>query len=427
MFKPSMWFPLLLYGIVMTNGVFLSSCNRSSTDGEVVASPTVSPTSLEANPDLPVVVPSIAASPLSIEGMLEESWRAYRIRFIQEDGRIIDYEARDRSISEGQAYAMLRAVLADDADTFDRTLTWSQNNLQRKENGLPTDNLWGWWWGKNSRGEWGLIDPNFASDADIDAITALILAGRRWNREDYLELARIKLRDLWDLSTIVVGKQRYLLPGPVSAFQPQPNLLKLNPSYLAPSSFRMFAQIDPNHDWMSLVESSYAVLEQSARLSDVGLPSDWVMLNTTTGTFEAIPPTPTHQTVYSFDAYRVWWRVALDALWFDEPRAKQFLQRHTNFLAQQWRSQQTIPARIDLQGQPTVEYDTTSQYAMLYPAFAVVDPTLAEEIFQQKLVPTYRNGIWDSDVAYYVQNLAWLGLAAPAIPADSLLRSPSGS
>ena len=80
--------------------------------------------------------------------LLIESWDSYRRRFIQRDGRVIDYEASDRSTSEGQAYAMLRAVLIDDSATFALTLNWGENNLQRLENGKPIDNLWAWKWGR---------------------------------------------------------------------------------------------------------------------------------------------------------------------------------------------------------------------------------------------------------------------------------------
>ena len=55
---------------------------------------------------------------------LKESWDAYRKRFIQADGRIIDWEAEEKSTSEGQAYALFRAVFVDDRESFDRTLKW---------------------------------------------------------------------------------------------------------------------------------------------------------------------------------------------------------------------------------------------------------------------------------------------------------------
>lgn len=361
---------------------------------------------------------------LSREELLAESWNAYRGRFIQADGRVIDWEAGGRTVSEGQAYAMLRAVLADDPDTFERTLTWAENNLRRSSvannpnNPDGTDHLWAWKWGRASDGTWGILDHNFASDADIDAVTALILAARRWQRPEYLDLARLKLADLWEQSTLALPAlngetPRYLLPGPLAAFQPEPGMVYLNPSYLAPAAFRLFAQVDPDHDWLALVDSSYRVLEQVPTLSSQGLPGDWVRLDLASQTLMPIPAGATLQGDYGFDAYRVWWRLAWDWAWFQEPRAQAFLEANLAFLAQGWQDQQRLPARLSLTGEPLVDYEATAQYAMLYPAFQEINPAIATEMLDQKLMATYRQGIWDNANAYYVQNLAWLGLFPP--------------
>ncbi|HEY9639716.1 MAG TPA: glycosyl hydrolase family 8 [Coleofasciculaceae cyanobacterium] len=364
--------------------------------------------------------------------LLQQSWTAYKQRFIQADGRVIDWESQARSTSEGQAYAMLRAVLANDPDTFALTLQWAENNLRHPGDQHRTDSLWSWHWGQNDQGNWQVLDQNFATDADVDAATALILAARRWNRPEYLQLAQTKLKDLWSLGTIALPNARpakparYLLPGPLSAFQPQPDLIYFNPSYFAPYAFRLFAQVDPDHDWLSMVDSSYQALDASSRVSLVGLPSDWVALNTQTGRFESVPLNSNLRSMYSFDAYRVWWRISLDAVWFKEPRAKTFLQDHLQPLQALWRSQSAIPARITLLGTPMASYEATSQYAMLYPAFQIVDPVIAEEIRQQKLLPTYKDGIWDNDSAYYVQNLAWFGLFPSAEVAASWLQPARG-
>jgi endoglucanase len=353
------------------------------------------------------------SNPPATAEILQQSWSAYRERFIQADGRVIDRENNARTVSEGQAYAMLRSVFANDPDTFGLTFKWAEANLARRgSDGNRLDSLWAWKWGQDQQ-NWGILDNNFASDADLDAVTALILASRRWNRPDYLELARTKLNDLWALSTVTAPgrkSQRYFLPGPLSSFQPQPNQVYLNPSYLAPYAFRLFAQVDPNHDWLSLVNSSYQVLQNSTQLSEVGLPSDWVMLNLETGQFQAPPVTAQLRSTYSFDAYRVWWRVALDAVWFNSREAKTFLADHLPHLQELWRTQQAIPARINLRGFPTARYEATSQYAMLYPALQLIDAETAAQIRQQKLLANYSNGIWDNDSAYYTQNLAWLGL-----------------
>ena len=352
--------------------------------------------------------------------ILQQSWIAYRDRFIQGDGRVIDWEDDQRSTSEGQAYAMLRAVLIGDRETFDRTLSWAESNLARKnESGKKTDQLWSWKWGKNSRGEWGTLDANFASDADIDAVTALILAARRWNHSDYADLARLKLKDLWNLAIVKSSDGKpHLLPGPASVFQTQPNQIILNPSYLAPYAFRLFAQVDGDRDWMRLVDSSYQTIEQSTAISEVGLPSDWIMLDFESGEFRPVTSANPLQSRYGFDAYRVWWRVALDAIWFQEPKALNYLEEHLAHLQQEWRDQQKLPAQISLQGEPTADYEATAQYAMLYPAFQLIDATIADQIYQQKLIPAYKNGFWDNNSAYYTQNLAWFALLPASPPAQ---------
>jgi endoglucanase len=217
---------------------------------------------------------------------------------------------------------------------------------------------------------------------------------------------------------------RYFLPGPIAAFQPQPDVVYLNPSYLAPYAFRLFAQVDRNHDWTSLIDSSYQVLFDSTALSAAQLPGDWVALNTLTGELQPLPASSALKSTYSFDAYRVWWRVNLDAVWFAEPRATQFLQTHLSHLQQLWQADRAIPARFDLQGKALVTYEAIAQYAMLYPALRTVDPIVAEEILNQKLLPAQTNGIWENDSAYYVQNLAWFGLF-PAETVERNLLKPS--
>ncbi|MBI4783692.1 MAG: glycosyl hydrolase [Oscillatoriophycideae cyanobacterium NC_groundwater_1537_Pr4_S-0.65um_50_18] len=396
------FFPKLIQGFSQWGGfiaiaLLLTNCNAVLKNPSTQIAANATPNPNITNPDL-----------------IQQSWQAYRQRFIQGDGRVIDREAEDRSTSEGQAYAMLRSVLMDDRDMFERVLNWGENNLQRQQpNGQRRDRLWAWKWGKNDQGGWGAIDANFASDGDLDAITALILASRRWNKPEYLDLARSKLQDLWALATVEAGNgKRYFLPGEKRLFQPQPDRVYLNPSYLAPYAFRLFAQVDPAHDWMALVDSSYTVLNQSAEVSQVGLPSDWIVLETASGKFQASQDDKL-KSIYGFDAYRVWWRVSLDAIWFKEPRAQQYLQQYLQPLQEKWRSQKSIPAQLDLKGEAIVSYESTAQYAMLYAAFSQIDQETAAEIRQQKLLPTYQAGFWDGDSAYYSQNLVWFGLFSP--------------
>jgi endoglucanase len=358
------------------------------------------------------------------------SWRAYRERFIQTDGRVIDREDSDRTVSEGQAYAMLRAVAINDPATFDRTYTWATNNLQRRdESGEQTDLLWAWKWGQRPNGSWGTLDANFATDADIDAATALILAADRWNCPQYLDDARALLADIWEHGTLALPDgSRQLLPGPAEDFRLEPAQVILNPSYFAPASFRLFAEVDPDRDWLGLIDSGYTMLADLGAFSATGLPPDWVAYTPALGTYRQLPLDHPLQSRYSFDAFRVWWRVAQDAAWFDEPRAQAYLEARLPELMGRWQRDGRLPARLTLDGGAESSFEATAHYAMLYPALLQADRAIpgqsaaqiADEILQQKLQPAYEDGFWDSDTAYYTQNLAWFGLLPLEVSPDRL-------
>ncbi len=345
------------------------------------------------------------------ESLLKRSWKAYSDRFIHPDGYVIDYKAVDqRTTSEGQAYAMLRAVLINDQATFDKTLAWAEANLDR-----PGDSLWSWHWNTAS----GIQDPHFATDSDVDAITALIFAARRWDCQAYEDLAKQKLNDLWRLAIADIQGKQFLLPGDRAAFQ-KPNQVVVNPSYFAPYAYRLFAQVDKTHNWNSLVGDGYQLLEDITAFSSAGLPADWIAFNPQTKQFEPLPKTRRIQSIYSFDAFRVWWRVGLDANWNNSAPAKAYLKKYLPTLAQDWREDKTIKAVIGLDGKDLVEYEATAQYAMLYPVMKMVDRTVAFEIFKDKLLGNYSKSLWDGEDAYYTNNLAWFALLPPQGPRDLL-------
>src|SRR5262245_21081903 len=56
-------------------------------------------------------------------------WRSYAARFLDDQVRVIDHDAGDRTTSEGQAYAMFFSLVANDRDRFEGLLRWSERNL----------------------------------------------------------------------------------------------------------------------------------------------------------------------------------------------------------------------------------------------------------------------------------------------------------
>jgi endoglucanase len=333
--------------------------------------------------------------------LLQESWSAYAARFIQADGRVIDFQGGQGSTSEGQAYALLRAAWMKDRPAFDRVLGWARANLNQ---GVRDDRLWAWRWGRASDGSWRVLDSAFAADADEDAALALILASRTWNDPQYLAQARETLADLWERGTMVVQGRRILLGGDSLC---QGRTCRINPSYYAPYAYRIFARYDPGHDWASLVDTTYWLLDVNSQMTATRLPSNWLRLDTATG---AVQPGSAEDAAYSYDAFRTHWRVALDAALYGDARARAFLDRSLPALAERWNRDQRLSAVIAADGRALADYEATEMLAALMAAFQPSAPDVAEAM-QRRVQGAYAAGIWGDRDAYYLQNWAWFGSA----------------
>ncbi len=132
-------------------------------------------------------------SPAQLNQVLTASWHSYRREFISPDGQVKIPEEGGGTISEAQAYALLRAVWAGDGTTFVRVYDWTYRHLSRAAK--QGDSLLAWRWGRRPDGSWGVLDVNSAADADLDYALALILAQRQgWRAPpglpDYLAESR---------------------------------------------------------------------------------------------------------------------------------------------------------------------------------------------------------------------------------------------
>ena len=85
-----------------------------------------------------------------LDAALHASWAFYKTRFIQPDGRVQRPDTGDDTISEAQAYALLRAVWSRDQETFDRCYAWTEAHLSQQA--IKGSRLLAWRWGRMSRG-----------------------------------------------------------------------------------------------------------------------------------------------------------------------------------------------------------------------------------------------------------------------------------
>jgi endo-1,4-beta-D-glucanase Y len=245
-------------------------------------------------------------------------WSGYRTfveRFVQADGRVIDYSPpAQQTTSEGQSYGMFFALVANDRATFDRLLAWTRTNLAGNQFDARGARLPAWQWGRKPDGSYGVLDPNSASDSDLWIAYDLLQAGRLWRDASYTQLGEALAAQIAREEIIPLpGVGPMLLPGP-QGFQ-NAGVTRLNPSYLPLPVLRGLAHELPNGPWSKLADSAYKLVKTT---SPQGFAPDWAAWQN--GQFVVDPK---NGDVGSYDAIRVylWAGLASSA----DPLAKPWL------------------------------------------------------------------------------------------------------
>ncbi|MGF6507189.1 endo-1,4-beta-D-glucanase Y [Paraburkholderia sp. 32] len=226
------------------------------------------------------------------------AWQSFVQRFVQADGRVIDYSTpAQQTTSEGQSYALFFALVANDRATFDKLLGWTRANLAGNQFDVQNLRLPAWQWGKKPDGSYGVLDPNSASDSDLWIAYDLLQAGRLWHNPAYTQLGqalaeRIARDEVANLS----GLGPMLLPG-AQGFR-NGNVTRLNPSYLPLPVLRALAHEVPDGPWAKLADNAYQFVKT---VSPQGFAPDWAAWQN--GRFVVDPK---NGDVGSYDAIRVY-------------------------------------------------------------------------------------------------------------------------
>lgn len=364
-----------------------------------------------------IVIAQRTYSPLifSEQRMLSGLWETYKVEFIDPDSfRTFDKQRNYITTSEGQSYTLLRAVWMDDQLTFDRAYRWTDEILGERD-----DFLFSWLFGERSDGTYGVISEqggqNTASDADVDIALALLLAYARWDNDAYLFDARNIIGDIWEKEVVTIDGVPYLAANDLEKISDKGYII-VNPSYLSPYAYRIFAQVDPEHPWLDLVDSSYDLIERASQApldteTSVGLPPDWVGIDTETGELRVLDD-PNLTTNYGFDALRTPWRLALDWRWYGDPRAKALLESF-GFLGEQWQQTGRLSAAYRHNGQVAEAYEVPAMYGTSIGYFSTVNPRQSDRVYHRKLRTLYNPDTytWRLPLGYYDSNWAWFGLA----------------
>lgn len=342
--------------------------------------------------------------------LLARTWEGYEERFVS-GGRVVDPQT-GTTTSEGQGYALLRAVYMDDREAFDEVWGWTKENLQVREG----DALLSREYGRTDAGTMAVLDKGSAANADTDAALALLFASRQWEDPQYEDEARNMIRGIWEKDTTLAGDRRIVAAGSWARSDGGEPVM-VNASYLAPYAYRIFGEVDPEHPWEDLIDSSYGLFDQAAVSSNpgngTGLAPDWLAVDPATGAFLPTdgPELGTEEPTY--DANRVPWRISLDYLWFKDDRARETLES-LSFPRREIEREGLLFASYNPDGSPMVAREAISTYAGVLPGLLFGgDRNLAHRVFAEKIMSEYKydpdkGAYWGKDPHdYQTQNMAW--------------------
>jgi len=322
-------------------------------------------------------------------------WTSYAGRFLSRDGRIVDPSTKNQTTSEGQAYAMFFALVANDRTRFDQLLDWTRNNLAE---GDLTRHLPAWQWGESPSGSWSVLDDNSASDADLWMAYTLLEAGRHW-KEPRFTVAGERLAGVIAKTEVdeIPGLGPMLLPG-FRDFKVGSTVF-LNPSYVPVQVLLGLAAHCPEGPWRAIAANVPRLVNASAPR---GFALDWLSYRAGKG-FGFDAPSG-KKPVASYDAIRVYlWAGMLPDNSIARGNLLESLQGMSRLLSRH----KIPPAVVDLNGTIAIAQGSPGFSAALVP-FLIARGERERADRQRRRVSEAWNratGLHGASPNYYDQNL----------------------
>lgn len=334
---------------------------------------------------------------------LVRSWDAYKDGYISADGYVLDSSRHDGEVtSEGQAYALVRASWMRDEAMFSHVLRWTEARLRRP------DGLYSWRWSPKRGGQ--VLDPNTASDADQEIAFALILGSHVFRQPAYLRRAREILRAVRTVEGIAVGSAWFPSAGNWAVQERIVNL-----SYFVPYAYPYFVRADPEGQWDRVVDVGYSLVSHTLELPGVRLIPDFMLVGDD-GAVQLLPAGSSLSRDFSFDAMRIFWRVAVDCRVHRRMRAcadPVGARALAGLLARDG----AIFTRYRVDGVVLDRRESLSFYGSALPLLLIHAPALGQSVFSERMSPEALTPLLPRRDRYYDLNWIWFGLAA----ADGLI------
>ncbi len=230
----------------------------------------------------------------------------------------IKFDNPSQTVSEGIGYGMLLAAYSADKDLFDGL--WKYYQTHSNQNGFMNWKI---------DGCSGVSGPNGASDADVDATMALVVAAIQWPSSTSPNYTQDAITMINSVKDHEINQTNYTLENG-DIWKPACR----NPSYQPPGYFRVWKEFmstnGQNQDafWDLCIQGTENLLTTNAH-ANTGFPSNWS--NPDGQLNSSCSGSGTSSTGFGYDAIRAPWRVATAELWYGTASLQTILNKQADF------------------------------------------------------------------------------------------------
>jgi endo-1,4-beta-D-glucanase Y len=250
-----------------------------------------------------------------------DSYATWKNNFVEActNGRYrVKFDDRSQTVSEGIGYGMLLSAYMADKTLFDGLWLYYKDNV----NGNGVMN-----WKIN--GCSGTNGQNGATDAELDAAFALIVADYQWTSAGTINYKN-------DAKTLIAAIKSHEVEANTFVLKPGDAFggsTLTNPSYFSPGYYRAFGSFTNDTSfWNSVASKAYSVINSNLTQNNAvgGLVSDWCDAS---GNYSSQAGNYANQGKgYTYDAARTPWRITVDYLWYGTTDAKTYSKKSSDFV-----------------------------------------------------------------------------------------------
>ncbi len=241
----------------------------------------------------------------------------------------IKFDTPTETVSEGVAYGMLLSAYANDKELFDGLWLYYQDFSNA--NGVMNWKI---------DGCSSVIGQNGATDAELDAAIALIVAEKRWGNTGAIHYQN-------DAKTLIAAIKNHEVEANTNVLKPGDawgGSVNTNPSYFTTGYFRVFGEYTNDIPfWNDVADKSYDIINANLSKHNAvyNLVSDWSEAD---GDYSTIVSWAYDEgKSYYYDAARTPWRIAIDYVWYGSSKALDYSVLCNNFVTDKGGFDQIYP------------------------------------------------------------------------------------